>query len=106
MKEYTPDLVLLDLTMQGLDGMGVLQFMRASDRLREVPVAIVTARDLPGEEIRLLPHNRITVNGSNSLTVTEVLTCVQAILDALPLPAPASSLPPRPEADRPAQPAS
>ena len=106
MKEHTPDLVLLDLTMQGLDGMSVLQFMRSSDRLREVPVAVVTARDLPGEEIRLLPHNRITVRGSDSLTVTEVLNCVQAILDALPLPAPASALSPRPEADRPAQPAS
>lgn len=106
MQEYVPDLVLLDLMMQGLDGLAVLQFMRASDRLRDVRVVIVTARDLPSEDVRSLPHTRITVEGPEDLTVPQAFNCVQAILDALPPPRPASSPVPGPGADPPAQPVS
>lgn len=106
MQKSRPDLVLLDLMMQDLGGLEVLHLMRADEELRDVPVVIVTARDLPGEEIRLLPHNHISVQGPEELTVTEVLDCVQAILDALPPPRPSSSPPPGPGANLPAPPAS
>jgi DNA-binding response OmpR family regulator len=39
-----PDLVLLDLMMPDLDGWEVYQQMRASDRLKEIPVIAVTAK--------------------------------------------------------------
>jgi len=105
-QEWRPDLVLLDLMMQDLDGLGVLQLMRADARLRSTPVAVITARDLPGSEARLPGCSSIRVDAPQGLTVTEVLTCLQAILDALPPPRPAPSPPPRPAADRPAPPAS
>jgi len=41
-----PDLVLLDYAMPGLDGEEVLQQMRASDRLRDLPVLLVTASSI------------------------------------------------------------
>lgn len=98
MRECRPDLVLLDLVMAGLDGLAVLRLMRADERLRTVPVVIVTARDLPGEEARLPGESGISLQVPASLTVTEVLSCVQALLDTLPPPRPASSPPPRPAA--------
>jgi PAS domain S-box-containing protein len=43
--EATPDLVLLDVIMPGLDGYEVCRRLRADPRLAEVPVIIVTALD-------------------------------------------------------------
>ncbi len=39
------DLVLLDYVMPGLDGMGVLKFIRGDIRLREMPVVMVTSNE-------------------------------------------------------------
>jgi DNA-binding response OmpR family regulator len=44
LEENPPDLVLLDLMMPGMDGWEVYQQMRASDRLKEIPVIAVTAK--------------------------------------------------------------
>ncbi len=106
MQEWRPDLVLLDLVMEGLDGLAILKLMRADTQLRSVPVVVITAHDMPGGEDRLPGISRITVDGLQTPTVTDMLNCLQAILDSLP-PAPtASSPPPRPGADPPALPAS
>jgi two-component system chemotaxis response regulator CheY len=39
------DLVVLDLEMPDLGGLEVTEFVRAQDRLRELPILIVTTRD-------------------------------------------------------------
>jgi diguanylate cyclase (GGDEF)-like protein len=39
-----PDLVLLDVDMPVLDGMGALEAMKAEERLRDIPVLFLTAR--------------------------------------------------------------
>lgn len=41
-----PELVLLDYSMPGMDGDEVLERMRSSDRLRDVPVLMVTASSI------------------------------------------------------------
>lgn len=42
--KVSPDLVLLDLMMPGMDGWEVYQKMKASDSMRHIPVIIVTAK--------------------------------------------------------------
>lgn len=37
-----PDVVLLDLMIPGLDGVGVLKFLRSRDRLRNLPVVVIS----------------------------------------------------------------
>ena len=44
LEENPPDLVLLDLMMPDMDGWEVYRQMRASDRLKEIPVIAVTAK--------------------------------------------------------------
>ena len=49
MEDILPHCVLLDLEMPGMDGLEVLQTMRSTERLAQVPVIIVSAH--PEEEI-------------------------------------------------------
>jgi len=44
MQEHPPDLVLLDLMMPDMDGWEVYRQIKASDRLKGIPVIAVTAK--------------------------------------------------------------
>jgi signal transduction histidine kinase/CheY-like chemotaxis protein len=49
-----PAVVLLDLMMPGMDGFEVLDAMRREATWRDIPVVVVTAKDLTAEEVTLL----------------------------------------------------
>lgn len=49
-QQQRPDLIVLDLYMPGIDGFGVLNRLKADEQLSDVPVVIVTAKDLTNEE--------------------------------------------------------
>ena len=49
-----PAVVLLDLMMPGMDGFDVLDAMRREATWRDIPVVIVTAKDLTAEEVTWL----------------------------------------------------
>jgi DNA-binding response OmpR family regulator len=48
-RDYVPDLVILDLMLPGLDGLGVLERLRAADA--HLPVIMLTARDAPADQV-------------------------------------------------------
>ncbi len=56
LRESGADLILLDVMMDGLDGWGTLEAVRADERLRSVPVIIVTARQLAEQHDQILDH--------------------------------------------------
>lgn len=43
-REKVPDLILLDLRLRGMDGWEVHDTLRASERTRDVPIIILTAK--------------------------------------------------------------
>jgi len=45
-----PSLVLLDLKMPGIDGFDILRAMRNNDRLRHIPVIVMTHSNLSSDE--------------------------------------------------------
>ncbi|MCB0154922.1 MAG: pyridoxal-phosphate dependent enzyme, partial [Anaerolineae bacterium] len=49
-----PDLVLLDLMMPKMDGFAVLDKMQADESLRDIPVIVITAKDLTNRDYRRL----------------------------------------------------
>ena len=51
LERATPALILLDLMMPGMDGFEVLERLHGDEAWREVPVIIVTAKDLTREDV-------------------------------------------------------
>ncbi len=58
---FTPDLVLLDLMMPVMDGMTFLAELRRDRRWIDLPVVVVTAKELTAEERKVLAANTETV---------------------------------------------
>lgn len=49
-----PDIIALDLLMPGVDGWSVLRQLKADTDLKEIPVAILTAKDLSTDDLSRL----------------------------------------------------
>ena len=49
-----PEFILLDVMMPGLDGPATLARIRANPQLAHIPVAFITARNLPGDSERFM----------------------------------------------------
>jgi CheY-like chemotaxis protein len=45
-----PDVILLDLMMPGLSGLDVVKALRAEDATRQIPVIVLTAKDMTDTE--------------------------------------------------------
>src|SRR5262245_735253 len=54
MKSEPPDIIFLDISLPGIDGIEVLQYIRQDDRLCHLPVVAVTAHAMFGDRERFL----------------------------------------------------
>jgi CheY-like chemotaxis protein len=68
---FTPNLILLDINMPGVDGLEILAYLRREPRLLNVPVVVVTSDDQPETRARVLK------GGANAMIIKP------ATLDAL-----------------------
>lgn len=73
------DLVLLDLMMDGMDGLEVLKMLRQSEKTRELPVIILTAK---GEEINKVIGLELGADDyiSKPFGVHELIARIKAVL--------------------------
>jgi threonine synthase len=75
-----PDVVLLDLMMPEMDGFQVLEAMEADEDLRDVPVVVVTAKELTASEKRRLGDQIQMLLEKGDFTDEDLL---REVLDAL-----------------------
>jgi threonine synthase len=56
-REIQPDLVITDLMMPDVDGFTVIETMRADEKLRHIPIVVVSAKELTAKERTFLKAN-------------------------------------------------
>ncbi len=54
MAEHTPDLILLDISLPGMDGIEVLEHVKRDERLKHLPVIALTAHAAKPDRERFL----------------------------------------------------
>jgi len=68
LRDFEPDLVITDLLMPQMDGMTFIEIFRGTPRFQGVPVIVVSAKDITGEEReRLHRHTAAVVRKGNAL---------------------------------------
>ena len=50
LKSATPDLILMDIALPGMDGLTLTRKLKADERLKDVPVVAMTAFAMKGDE--------------------------------------------------------
>jgi threonine synthase len=56
-RQSLPDLIVTDLTMPGIDGFGLVEELKLDPRTKDIPVVVVSAKDItPDERKRLNGH--------------------------------------------------
>ncbi len=53
-RQQLPDLIVTDLTMPGIDGFGLVEELKLDPRTKNIPVVVVSAKDITSEERRRL----------------------------------------------------
>ena len=73
MKETIPDLILLDLLMPEMDGFQFIEELRKHAALNQIPVVVMTSKDLTKQEYDYLEKSVHRVLQKGGLTSTEIL---------------------------------
>jgi CheY-like chemotaxis protein len=73
LQHYTPSLILLDLMMPVMDGCEFATELRREERWREIPVVVLTAKDLTAEDRRRLNGGVQRVLQKGALSREELL---------------------------------
>jgi len=78
-----PDLIVLDIMMQQMDGWEVLKLLKLDERTSSIPVVILSARVEPKDMIRGLQEGAIDYV-TKPFAVREILSKVAALLGPPP----------------------
>lgn len=84
METTRPDLVLLDLVMPEVDGFAVLESMRQAERLRDVPVIVLTGKTITEEDIAQLNRGVGAILTKGMLSGQEIIHHLEQSLKRVP----------------------
>ena len=80
-QQHRPDLILLDLMMPDMDGFAVLDALKADETLRDLPVIVVTAKELTQQERQRLQGRIKMLLQKGSFMDDDLLDDINALLD-------------------------
>jgi signal transduction histidine kinase/DNA-binding response OmpR family regulator len=86
-----PDVLVMDLAMAKLDGFGVLDRLLERAETRQIPVVVLTGRDLTGAERRLLRERNASVLEKRKYSGDQLRWLVRQALGQAAEPAPVST---------------
>ena len=74
-----PDLILLDIMMEGMDGWEVLKLLKLEPETHDIPVVMLTARLEPRDKIRGLQEGAVDYV-TKPFSVRELFHTIEAVL--------------------------
>ncbi|MEM7170247.1 MAG: response regulator, partial [Pseudomonadota bacterium] len=80
--DWPPDVILLDLLMPGRDGFEVIEDLQQRGGDRPIPIVVLTAKDLTGQERAYLQDRVRAVITKNAMGSDELLLAIRAALNA------------------------
>jgi CheY-like chemotaxis protein len=80
--EDIPALILLDLMMPEMDGFGFMHELRKREDCRDVPVIVITAKDLTDEDRRRLNGEVARILQKGAISSDELLSEIRSLLPA------------------------
>jgi signal transduction histidine kinase/CheY-like chemotaxis protein len=80
--EERPDVILLDMMMPDMDGFQVVAALQREPALRDIPVIVVTARDLSAADHERLSAGATTVLAKGSFQSTELVERIRGLVRA------------------------
>jgi signal transduction histidine kinase/CheY-like chemotaxis protein len=78
-----PDLILLDLMMPEIDGFAVLEFLKGNPETHDIPVIIVTAKEITREDRERLNGKMAALYNKGMFTAEQLLADISAALQAM-----------------------
>jgi threonine synthase len=81
-RQKLPDLIVTDLTMPGIDGFGLVEELKLDPRTRDIPVVVVSAKDITAEERKRLNGHIEALYQKGSLSTRKFVDqVIQVIAD-------------------------
>lgn len=80
-RQKVPDLIVTDLMMPGIDGFGLVEELRLDPRTRDIPIVVVSAKDITAEERRRLNGHIEAVYQKGSLTARKFVNQVIQVIE-------------------------
>ncbi len=79
-KRTHPNLVIMDLMMPGLDGFDVIESMKADNTLKDIPIIVVTAKELTADERYRLSGKIARLRPKGSFLDVDLIEDIREIL--------------------------
>jgi threonine synthase len=80
-RQKLPDLIVTDLTMPGIDGFGLVEELKLDPRTKDIPVVVVSAKDITPEERKRLNGHIEAVYQKGSLPPRRFVDEVVQVLE-------------------------
>ena len=74
------DIIFLDLLMPEMDGFEVIRRVKANPRCKDIPIIVVTAKDLTNSDRRFLHRSVDKIIQKSSFTSENLMKAVQSLL--------------------------
>jgi len=80
-RQKLPDLIISDLTMPGIDGFGLVEELKLDPRTKDIPVVVVSAKDITTEERKRLNGHIEAVYQKGSLSTKKFVDQVINVIE-------------------------